>query len=68
MKNWRALTRHLGRREHMSETAAGSRQAVGVEATAPNTSPWSRRVARSVMVSPPSAIITARSVAIRPGS
>jgi hypothetical protein len=34
--------------------AASSRQAVGVEATGQNTSPWSRRTASSVIVSPPS--------------
>lgn len=43
-------------------------QAVGVEATGPNTSPWSRSTARSAIASPPSASITARSVAVRPGS
>ena len=37
-------------------------------ATGPNTSAWSRSTARSAMASPPSASITARSVAIRPGS
>lgn len=47
---------------------ASSRQAVGVEATGPNTSRWSRRTARSAIASPPSASITARSVAIRPES
>jgi hypothetical protein len=41
---------------------------VGVEATLPNTSPWSRSMARSAIASPPSASITARSVAVRPGS
>jgi hypothetical protein len=38
-----------------------ARQAVAVEATAPNNSGWSRRTARSLRQSPPSASITARS-------
>ena len=38
------------------------------EATGPNTSRWSRSTARSAIASPPSASITARSTAIRPGS
>jgi hypothetical protein len=42
--------------------------AVGAEATEPNTSVWSRSTARSARGSPPSASITARSVAIHPGS
>lgn len=50
-----------------SSTAADGRQAVGVEATGPNTSLWSRSTARSVMASPPSASITARLVTIHPG-
>lgn len=49
-------------------TPASSRQTVGVEATGPNTSAWSRSAARSAIASPPSASITARSTAIRPGA
>lgn len=52
----------------VSSTSASSRQAVGVEVTGPKTVAWSRSTARSAMASPPSAGITARSVAIRPGS
>ena len=48
--------------------AASSRHAVGSDATGPNKSAWSRSTARSEMASPPSASITARSTAIRPGS
>lgn len=48
--------------------SANSRQAVGVEAIGPNTPAWSRSTAGSAMVSPPSASVTAGSVAIRPGS
>ncbi|MEY9834792.1 hypothetical protein ABH941_000003 [Streptacidiphilus sp. EB103A] len=40
----------------------------GLEATVPNTAAWSRSRARSRMASPPSASITARSTATRPGS
>lgn len=47
---------------------ASTRQAVGVEATGPNTSRWSRSTARSAIASPPSASVTARSTATRPGS
>ena len=52
----------------ISSTSASSRQAVGVEATGPKTAAWSRSTARSASASPPSASITAISVAIRPGS
>ena len=38
-----------------------TRQAVGVEATGPNSSGWSRKAARSERQSPPSASMTARS-------
>ncbi|CAM5440907.1 hypothetical protein SVIOM74S_02093 [Streptomyces violarus] len=34
--------------------SASNRQAVGVETTGPNTSPWSRSTARSAIASPPS--------------
>lgn len=47
---------------------ASRRQAVGVEATGPNTAAWSRSRARVAIASPPSASLTARSTAIRPGS
>lgn len=52
----------------LPSASASSRQAVGVAATEPNTPAWSRSTARSAMASPPSASITARSVAIRPRS
>lgn len=48
--------------------SAGSRHAVVVEATGPNTVGWSRRMSRSRIASPPSASITAMSTAIRPGA
>ncbi len=47
---------------------ASTRHAVGSEATAPNSSGWLRSTARSAIASPPSASITARSTATRPGS
>lgn len=51
-----------------SSVSASNRQAVVVEATGLNTPAWSRSTARSATASPPSASITARSVATRPGS
>ncbi len=68
-----ATSRAAARADRRPASAAGSmpastRQAVGVEATGPNTSAWSRSTARSPMASPPSASITARSTAILPGS
>jgi hypothetical protein len=44
-----------------------TRQAVASEATDPNSSGWLRRTVRSAIASPPSASITARSTATRPG-
>lgn len=49
---------HIGRR----------RYAVGSEATGPSKPTWLRSTARSAIASPPSASITARSTATRPGS
>jgi hypothetical protein len=49
-------------------TSDSSRQAVGSDATDPNNSHWSRSTARSAIASPPSATITAKSTATRPGS
>jgi hypothetical protein len=68
-----ATSRALARAARRAFRAAASmpastRQAVGVEATEPNTSCWSRSTARSRIASPPSASITARSTATRPGS
>ena len=51
-----------------SSSAASTRHAVGSEATGPNRSGWLRSTARSEIASPPSASITARSTATRPGS
>ena len=45
-----------------------SRLIVGSEATAPNTSGWARTTAASAKQSPPSAIATARSSTVLPGS
>jgi len=47
---------------------SSTRHAVASEATDPNRSPWLRSTARSAIASPPSASITARSTATRPGS
>jgi hypothetical protein len=44
------------------------RQQVEPDATGPNTADWSASVAISLIASPPSASITARSVNTRPGS
>jgi hypothetical protein len=49
-------------------TASRVRHAVGVDATAPNNSGWSRNTAKSEMASPPSAIITAKSTTTWPRS
>jgi len=45
-----------------------SRLIVGSEATAPNNSGWARSTATSAKQSPPSAIVTARSSTVLPGS
>ena len=51
-----------------SSSASSTRHAVGSDATGPNRSGWLRSTAKSEMASPPSASITARSSATRPGS
>ena len=51
-----------------SSIESSTRQQVESEATGPNTAAWSASVAMSLMHSPPSASITARSVSTRPGS
>ena len=51
-----------------SPRASISRLIVGSEATAPNNSGWARTTATSARQSPPSAIVTARSSTVLPGS
>ena len=51
-----------------SSMPSRTRHAVASEATGPNSSGWLRSTARSAIASPPSASITARSTATRPGS
>ena len=63
---WARATRR--RVSASSSSAASTRHAVGSDATEPNRSTWLRNTARSEMASPPSASITARSSATRPGS
>ena len=52
----------------VSSTESSTRHAVAVEATGPNRPAGARSTARSVIVSPPSANNTARSVNTRPGA
>ncbi|GEC09804.1 hypothetical protein SSP24_74590 [Streptomyces spinoverrucosus] len=68
-----ATSRAAARAARRAPSAAGSmpassRHAVGLDAAGPNTSVWSRSRARSAIASPPSAGITAKSTAIRPGA
>ena len=44
-----------------ASTSSTTRDAVGVEATGPNSDGWLRNTARSDRQSPPSAIVTAKS-------
>lgn len=65
----RAVALAERRRASAAESMPASRrQAVGVEATGPKPSAWSRSRARSAVTSPPSASMIVRSTAIRPGS
>jgi hypothetical protein len=52
----------------VSSMPSSTRHAVASEATEPNNSVWLRNTARSAIASPPSASITTRSTATRPGS
>jgi len=55
-------------RSSKAVVASMARQAVGIEATGPNSSPCSRREAMSARQSAPSAMATARWVRTTPGS
>jgi hypothetical protein len=71
-----ACSRTLASADHSPAIPRGSadsssarmRQAVGTEATLPNSSGWSRRVARSLTQSPPSASMATRSRSTWPRS
>jgi hypothetical protein len=58
---WALAARSLANPSGSAATRSSTRQAVGAEATGPNSSGWSRRAARSLKQSPPSASTTARS-------
>jgi hypothetical protein len=65
---WARAARSPARPSSSAATCSTTRQAVAVEATGPNSSGWSRRTARSLRQSPPSASITARSRSTAPTS